>query len=176
MKNIVAFSGSNSSKSINQQLVHIASKMVEGAKVQIINIRDYTAVVYGQDEEEENGFPDSMVELRKVIQSADGFIVSSPEHNGSMPTAFKNTIDWLSRMGGKVFNDKPVVFLSTSPGARGGASVMAHLLAIMPHQGAKVVGSHSVGSFYDKVPHGELIEGEDKSAIQALVNQLVKAI
>lgn len=176
MKNIIAFSGSNSSKSINQQLVHIAAKMVDGATVNVVNIRDYEAVVYGQDEEEENGFPVSMVEFYKLIQAADGFIISSPEHNGSMPTALKNTIDWLSRMGGKVFNDKPTLFLSTSPGPRGGASVMEHLLTIMPYQGAKVIGGHSVGSFYDKVKNGSLIEGEDKSKIKALVHQLVTTI
>ncbi len=176
MKNIVAFSGSNSSKSINQQLVHIAANMVQGANVQIVNIRDYEAVIYGQDEEDSNDFPTSMVEFHKIIQSADGFIVSSPEHNGSMPAALKNTIDWLSRMGGKVFNDKPAVFLSTSPGPRGGASVLAHLLAIMPYQGANVVGGHSLGSFFDKVQEAELVEGEDKSKIEALINELVTAI
>ena len=176
MKNIVAFSGSNSSKSINQQLIQAVSKMVNGAEVNILNIRDYVAPIYGQDEEEENGFPESMVQFHKQIQSADGFIVSSPEHNGSMPAAFKNTIDWVSRMGGKVFNEKPTVFLSTSPGPRGGASVMGHLLSIMPYQGAKVIGGHSVGSFNDKVQNGELINGEDKTSIQTLVDKLVEAL
>ncbi len=79
-------------------------------------------------------------------------------------------------MGGKVFNDKPAVFLSTSPSPRGGTSAMGQLLAIMPYQGAQVVGGHSVGSFYEKVQNGELIEGEDKSKIEKLINELVIAI
>jgi NAD(P)H-dependent FMN reductase len=176
MKNIVAFSGSNSSKSINQQLIHIAAKMVVGANVEIVNIRDYPAVVYGQDEEAKNGFPASMLAFHKIMQMADGFIISSPEHNGFMPTAFKNTIDWISRMGGKTFNDKPTVFLSTSPGPRGGAAVMTQLLNVMPYQGAKVIGGHSVGSFNDKVKDGQLIDLDDKGKIENLVNQLVTAL
>ena len=103
---------------------------------------------------------------------ADGFIVSSPEHNGSMPAFFKNTIDWISRMDGKVFNDKPTVFLSTSQGPRGGLSALTHILAIMPYQGAEVIGGHSLGSFDEKVVNGELIEGEDKEKIKALIAQL----
>lgn len=173
MKNIVAFSGSNYSQSINQQLIRMVADMIHGVEIKLVNLQDYPAVVYGQDEEEKNGFPETMVEFRKIIQSADGFMISSPEHNGSIPAAFKNTIDWLSRMGGKVFNHKPAVFLSTSPGPRGGASVLAHLLNIMPYQGAELVGGHSVGSFYDKVENNELVEGEDKKRIEELIQQLL---
>lgn len=176
MKKIIAFSGSNSSKSINQQLIHAVASMVEKSEIEIINIRDYPAIVYGIDEEESNGFPETMTAFKEKLEEADGFIVSSPEHNGSIPTAFKNTIDWLSRMGRKVFNDKPTVFLSTSPGGRGGASVMQHLLAIMPHQGANVIGGYSLGNFYDKMKDGNLIDGEDKEQIKGLVDQLENSL
>ena len=176
MKKIIAFSGSNSSTSINQQLVRITANMVQDAAISVLDIRDYPAVMYGQDEENTNGFPETMIEFQKQIQSADGFIVSCPEHNGSMPAVLKNTLDWVSRMGGKVFNHKPTVFLTTSPGGRGGATVMSQLLAVMPHQGAQVVGSHSVGSFYDKVKDNQLVDGEDKTKIEELVKQLVLAI
>ncbi len=176
MKKIIAFSGSNSSKSINQQLIHAVAAMVEKAEVEIISLRDYSAVIYGIDEEESNGFPSAMEALKDKLGEADGFVVSSPEHNGSMPAVLKNTIDWLSRMGRKVFNGKPTVFLSTSPGGRGGASVLQHLLAIMPHQGAEVIGGHSVGNFFDKMENGTLKDGEDKEQIAALINQLENSI
>lgn len=171
-KKIIAFSGSSSSKSINQQLIHIVSKYVQNAEVEILSLLDFVAPMFSEDEEALNGASDSMKLLHAKMVEADGFIVSSPEHNGSMPAVFKNTIDWQSRLRRKIFNDKPVVFLATSPGGRGGASVLAHLLAIMPHQGANVVGGHGLASFYDKVSDGELAEGEDKTAIQALVAKL----
>ncbi len=168
----MAFSGSNSSRSINQQLVHIAAAMLHKTEVEILNIRDYPAPVYGIDREEQDGFPESMKAFNDKLLSADAFIVASPEHNGSMPAAFKNTLDWVSRMGGKIFKEKPTVFLSTSQGKRGGASVLDHLLTIMPYRGAQIVGGYALGSFDEKVKNGQLIEGEDKKAIEALIRKL----
>ena len=176
MKKIIAFSGSNSSTSINQQLIRMTAKMAKGAEVTVLDIRDFPAVMYGPDEENTNGFPETMVEFQKHLLSADGFIVSSPEHNGNVPAVLKNTLDWVSRMGGKVFNNKPTVFLTTSPGGRGGATVMSQLLAVMPHQGAQIVGSHSLGNFHDKVKDNDITDGEDKARIETLVNELVLAI
>lgn len=176
MKKIIAFAGSNSSKSINKQLATIASSYVEGAVVEILDLRDFPAPIYSQDIESNEGFPKSMVSFSEKIKEADGFIVSSPEHNGSMPAVFKNTIDWISRIGTKVFNDKPTVFLTTSPGTRGGASVLQHLLAIMPYQGAKIVGGHSLGSFNEKIDSNGLIEGDDKEKIIALIKELSQLV
>ena len=172
MKKIIAFSGSNSSNSINQKLVTVASKMVTKAEVEVINLSDYSAPIYGIDEETENGFPQSMLDLKNKLAEADGFIISTPEHNGSIPAFFKNAIDWLSRQSRSVLNDQPTVFLSTSPGARGGKTALAHLVSIMPYQGAKVIGSHSVGSFNDKILNEDLVEGEDKTGILQLIKDL----
>lgn len=176
MKKIIAFAGSNSSGSINHQLIQSVSKMVEGAEVEVISLRDYPAPMFGVDLEEAEGYPDTMKQLFELMGTADGFIVSTPEHNGFMPAVMKNTHDWLSRMGRKVYNGKPAVFLSTSPGGRGGASALGQLLNVMPHQGAQVIGGHSVGSFYDRFKDGELEEGEDRQAIEKLVKELVASL
>lgn len=176
MKKVIAFSGSNSSKSINQRLAIMASSFVDGAEVEVISLRDYPAAIYSSDDEELSGFPDTMKALQEKMGEADGFIVSSPEHNGSMPAVLKNSIDWVSRLGRKVFNDKPTVFLTTSPGPRGGASALAHLLAIMPYQGAQVVGGYSLGSFHEKVEQGTLKSGEDKDRIEELIKELSRAL
>ena len=172
MKKIIAFSGSNSTTSINQQLIHIVAKYAKEATVEIISLIDYPAIIYGVDEEQLNGFPETMVALQKKLANADGYIISTPEHNGSMPAVYKSTTDWLSRIGEKIYNNKPTVFLSTSPGPRGASSALEHLLAISPFRGANVIGGYSVGSFQDKVENGELTDIEDVNAIKALVEQL----
>ncbi len=172
MKKIIAFSGSNSSTSINQQLVKFMASQLKEVEVEVLDLRDFEAPVFGTDLEAEIGSPESMKALFEKMSSADGFIVSTPEHNGYMPAVFKNTIDWLSRMGRKVFNEKPVVFTSASPGGRGGASALGQMLGVMPHQGAKIVGSHSVGSFFDNFKDGSLIDGEDKEAIKKILSEL----
>lgn len=177
MKKIIAFAGSNSSQSINHQLVLAASKFVQNAEVEIISLRDYPADLFGVDLEAESGFPQTMKDLSAKFDEADGFLISSPEHNGSMPAVLKNTIDWISRIGEqKVFRNKPTVFLSTSPGARGGMSALKHILEIMPYRGADIVGGHSVGPFSEKVVNGELVEGEDREKIAVLLGKLVDSL
>lgn len=175
MKKIIAFSGSNSSRSINQKLIHMVSKYINGAHIEVIDLRDFPAILYGIDEEEANGIPASIKALKKTLDTADGFIISTPEHNISIPVMLKNTIDWLSRIESKFFNHKPVVFLSTSTGARGGKSALQHLVTIMPFRGAQIIGSHSIGSFNEKVVDGDLIDSE-KTIVLELVKQLTNAL
>ncbi|MCI5059242.1 MAG: NAD(P)H-dependent oxidoreductase [Flavobacteriales bacterium] len=176
MSKVIAFSGSNSSKSINQTLVRIVAPLFETSEVEILNIRDFSAPIYGIDEEEQNGFPASMIQFKKKMDSADGYLISVPEHNGSMPAAFKSLLDWLSRMGGKIFQEKPVLFLGTSPGGRGAASVLKHIQDIMPYRGAKIVGIYGVSNFHDKISNDELIDQDDLTNIKTLITDLENAI
>lgn len=175
MNKVLAFSGSSSSTSINQQLIHAVANLKTDLQIDVIDLRDFPDPMYDMDIELENGIPENMVKLRTLMKEYDGFIVSSPEHNGSMPAFLKSNLDWLSRQEGKMFQDKPVVFLATSEGARGGASVLKHLLEIMPYRGAKIVGGHGVGEFSKKVIEGSLIDGEDKSKIEELLADMSKS-
>ncbi len=172
MKKILAFSGSNSSTSINQQLINTIAPIVKRVEIEILDLRDYPAEVFGVDVENSKGYPQSMLDFFEKMRSADGYLISVPEHNGSMPAVFKNSLDWISRMGGKIFNSKPTVFLSASPGGRGGASVLQHLNQIMPHRGAEIIGSHGIAKFKDKLIEGEFKDQEDLKTIEALIHSL----
>lgn len=176
MKKIIAFSGSNSQNSINQQLVNWVASQINEAEVEVISLRDFEAPIYSIDAEKAAGIPQNIQALFDKLTTADGFVVSTPEHNGFMPAVLKNTIDWLSRMGRKVFNDKPAVFLAASPGGRGGASALGQMLTVMPHQGAKVIGGFGVGSFFDKFENGQLNHQDDAKEIMTLVEKLIDAL
>ena len=150
MKKILAFSGSSSSKSINQKLVKIAADQLNQCKVTLIDIREFPLPIYSIDIEETDGFPDNAHNLKALFSEHDGFLISCPENNGSMPAIFKNLIDWISRMGGKIFQDKPVLLLSASPGKGGGKTNLSNMEALMPWWGGIVVPSFSVGNFHDE--------------------------
>jgi len=79
----------------------------------------------------------------------DMLVLSFAEHNGSYTAAWKNLFDWASRIEKKVFQDKPVIYLSTSPGPGGAASVMKTAVESAPFFGAHVVESVSVPSFHE---------------------------
>lgn len=155
MKKILAFAGSNSSTSINQQLLQALAPYFE-VEYELISLRDYEAPLFGVDLRRAEGVPDSIRQLHQKMVEADGLFISVAEHNGSMTVALKNTFDWLSILEKKFFLHKPTVFISTSPGSRGATSSLKHLVEIMPHRGAEIVGSMPIPNFSEVVNNGRI--------------------
>lgn len=149
-KIVLAFSGSNGLRSINQELVSSAVGLLTRCRVRLISLRDYAAPLYCMDIEKNTGFPESMLELNRLFNEHDAFLISLPEHNGSVTPVFKNTIDWLSRIEMPIFRNKPLCLLSASPGLRGGAHNREHISGLMPFWGGRVVSGCSIGKFPEK--------------------------
>lgn len=172
MKNIICFGGSNSSASINQKLVgYIANENKDLAAFEVVNLNDYRAPLFGVDEMKENGIPDSMKTLMEKFKAADAIMVSVAEHNGSITAALKSTFDWLSMIEQKFFLNKPTVFLSTSPGPRGAASALKHMVEIMPYRGADIKGSYSLGSFSEKFENQDFKETKEYQEILDILKE-----
>src|SRR6056300_415048 len=146
---ILSFGASTSSQSINRQFANYAASQVPNATVTNLDLRDFSLPVYSQDEEESNGAPQDAQRFLDLIALHDAVVISLAEHNGSYTAAFKNLYDWASRLNQKVWNDKPMLLLSTSPGPRGGATVMEAAKATFPRMGAKLVAHFSLPSFHD---------------------------
>ena len=147
MGKIVAFSGSLSRNSINRKLVELVGLKITDHEVHYVNLADLPLPLYSSQTENELGQPENANELYQLFGQADGFIVSVPEYNSSIPAGFKNMVDWLSRNPEKVFRGKPVLLMSTSPGGRGGRGALDHLEAVMPYWGADLVGVFSLPKF-----------------------------
>lgn len=167
MKNIIALGGSNSRNSINKLLATYVANKVKNATASVLDLNDFQLPLYGVDLETENGIPQNAKKLNELIVSTDGLVISLAEHNGSYTSSFKNTIDWLSRIDVKVWKDKPILLLSTSPGARGGATVLQSAKAYFPYLGGDVVADFSLASFYEnfsenKISNRELEEELDR--------------
>jgi chromate reductase len=173
MKKTLAFAGSNSSTSINKQLVNYAASLIEG--VDVIDLRDYDAPIYSQDLEKSEGINQNIQKLYDLIKGYESVIIASPEHNGLPPAFLKNTLDWLSRCKGDGFlKDKKVALLSTSPGGFGGKNNLANLKNIMPYWGANIVGTYSLGKFFENMDSetNTLKSEDEKEALLALLKQL----
>lgn len=160
MKKILVFGGSNSKSSINKQLAVYASSLISNCEVQVVDLNDFTLPIFGVDFEKINGIPDNAHHFLELIQGADGVILSLAEHNGSYSVAFKNLFDWISRINGKVWNDKPMLLMSTSPGIRGGRSVLEAATSRFPFMGSNIIATFSLPSFYDNFKNGELLNKE----------------
>ena len=159
MKKILAFAGSTSSTSINKLLAVYAANLVPESKIEVIDFNEYDLPVYSTDEEN-NGFPSPLLELSEYMKNFDGYVVSLAEHNGSYAAAFKSILDWLSRINREIFNKKPVLLLATSPGGRGGVSVLRAASDYFPHAGASEVITFSLPDFYDNFQENKIVNEE----------------
>lgn len=149
MKKIIAFGGSSRKNSINKQLAVYAASLFADAQVEVLDLNDYDMPVFSVDREKENGIHPLAQAFYDKIGSADFIVLSLAEHNGAYSSAFKNTLDWASRINNKTFQQKPMLLLATSPGARGGASVLDIASKRFPYQGAEVKGTFSLPTFFE---------------------------
>jgi chromate reductase len=175
MKKILAFAGSTSSTSINKKLATFAAENLEKTSFDVIDLRDFKLPIYDEDEEK-NGFPEDAKRFSSLLDNYDGFILSLAEHNGSYTVAFKNIFDWSSRLESTVFRDKPLLLMATSPGARGGQSVLKAGSERFSLMGAKELISFSFPSFYDNFKEGKIIDKELFKSFKEQVNKFENAV
>jgi NAD(P)H-dependent FMN reductase len=145
---ILAFAGSTSSTSINRELVKFVLKSFQNEEINLIDLNDYTMPVFSVDLEKK-GFPDAAHQFLKRIEECDIIICSLAEHNRSYSTAFKNIFDWASRINVKLFQNKPMLLMSTSPGGYGGGNVMNTAKTFFPQFAAEVKDTFSLPKFYE---------------------------
>ncbi|MFN4893815.1 MAG: NADPH-dependent FMN reductase [Bacteroidota bacterium] len=71
--------------------------------------------------------PVAFQELAKSIESADAYLLVTPEYNGSYSPALKNLLDHFPKR-----NRKPFGLVTASPGAMGGMRAAQQLLLLVP--------------------------------------------
>lgn len=149
LKNILAFGASNSKKSINKQLASFVANQVADAEVNLVDLNDYEMPIYSIDREQESGIPQLAHDFKEQITKCDAIVISFAEHNGAYSVAFKNVFDWLSRIDQDVWLGKPMFLLATSPGGRGGKTVLEIATNKFDRMVKGKVVSFSLPSFYD---------------------------
>ncbi len=148
---ILAFAGSNSSASINKQLVSYATTFFTGHSVEILDLNDYEMPLFSVDKLAKNGLPQLATDFAKKIDESDLLLISLAENNGAYTVAFKNIFDWISVIQDRkaFWGNKPTFVMATSPGPRGGASVLNLAKTTLPYYGANVIDTFSLPSFYE---------------------------
>jgi chromate reductase, NAD(P)H dehydrogenase (quinone) len=146
---ILIFAGSSRMQSLNRKLAKEAARLVKdaGARPTYIELSDLNLPIYNADLEA-RGTPGSVIRLKEMMHSHAGWIIASPEYNGSYTALLKNTLDWASspakagaecsedeavnwKSGTKPFASKVVGLLSASPGMMGGLRSLDHLAPLL---------------------------------------------
>jgi NAD(P)H-dependent FMN reductase len=63
----------------------------------LVDLKNYPLPIYDGDLEAGEGLPANARRLRELMLDHDGFLIASPEYNGSIAPLLKNVIDWTSR-------------------------------------------------------------------------------
>lgn len=130
---LLGICGSLRSASTNRLLMHEAARRFAPARFIDGDLR---FPLFDEDLEDE-GIPEAVTRLARQIEEADAVLVLTPEYNKGLSGSLKNALDWVSRVEGNPWRDKPVALLSAASGAAGGprAQAMARLCltAFRPH-------------------------------------------
>lgn len=174
---LLAFSGSLRADSLNKKLVKVAATGAEeaGAEVTVLDIKDYPMPQYDDDWFTENGFPESVLTLKAMCKASHGFLIASPEYNGSVTGALKNLIDWLSRPEPDeaplaCFKGKTAGIMATSPGGLGGLRGLRHLREILEGIGVLVIPNQkAVPNAYQMFDDADqMTDADQRASIEAI--------
>ena len=171
---VLAFGTSNSRNSINQKMARYAATQIDDADVTLLDIHNLEMPIYSEEREKESGIPAFAHDFYQAIGEADAVVISFAEYNGSYTSAYKNLFDWASRIDMKVYQDKPMIMLATSPGAGGAQSVLASAKASAPFFAADVKGALSLPNFFDNfdVELGQVTDDSFNAQLDEIISTL----
>ncbi|TAL28443.1 MAG: NADPH-dependent oxidoreductase [Phenylobacterium sp.] len=135
---LLAMAGSTRTGSLNQALLDlaVAEARARGAEVTAIRLKDFALPLYDGDLEA-NAFPPAARELKALFVAHHGFLMATPEHNGSTSAVMKNAIDWATRptepgeAGLVAFRGKVAGLMAASISPFGGLRGITHLRQIL---------------------------------------------
>ncbi|MEL6451217.1 MAG: NADPH-dependent FMN reductase [Pseudomonadota bacterium] len=125
---LLGISGSLRAGATNRKLLREAARLfgtctyVEG---------DLQMPLYDGDLEAAEGVPEAAEVLAGQIAEADAVLISTPEYNKGPSGALKNALDWVSRVEGQPWADKPVAVMSSAAGRAGGERAQLVLRSFM---------------------------------------------
>ena len=105
-----------------------------------ITLLDSPAVIahYNRDVEE-ICVPAEVADMAGDIAAADAVVIVTPEYQGAMPGALKNTLDWLARLPERPLAGKAVALQGATHGSSGAANAQAQLREVLAAAGSRVL-------------------------------------
>lgn len=143
---MLVFVGSNSSKSINEQLTKSVLKELN-INHTFLDLKTLNIPLFSEDLEREIKSPKGIELLLGEINTHEHIFIATNEHNSNLSAFFKNILDWLLRANKSFLYGKKVFILSTSNGKRGGLSANEILQNMVNRFGCQVVVSYAFTSF-----------------------------
>jgi len=182
---ILAFAGSLRKDSYNKRVAEnaAAGAITAGAEVRILDLKEFELPVFDADLfdsvagdphalEASGGkvggphakpMPEGLLRLKEHFRWADGWIVSTPMHNGTYTASLHNLIDWLTRMapGERPLDNisRKVIGVVSCVFAGSGSMAIGDFKRIMTTLGSIVVPGNAVVTI---TTHDEMFDAEGR--------------
>ncbi len=177
---VLVFGASNHSNSINATLARytaarLKSEFKPDADIAEIDLNDFEMPIYSIDREMTDGVHQLAKDFYGRIGAADALIISFPEYNGSYTSAWKNIHDWMSRIDMAIYQNKPLIALSATPGPRAGLGVLQAVEDTAPFFGVDLRGRIGVGTWGEAFDYetSSLLRADDITAIDNALGKLI---
>ncbi|MGJ8590725.1 MAG: NADPH-dependent FMN reductase [Yoonia sp.] len=125
---LIGFSGSLRKGSTNSMLLAEAARLFGPCDYTEVDIR---FPLYDADDEAATGVPAVVQKAADQIAGADAILISTVEYNKGPSGVLKNALDWISRVGSKPWDGKPLAVMSAAAGRAGGERAQLILRSFM---------------------------------------------
>jgi NAD(P)H-dependent FMN reductase len=157
-------------------LVQYTTSLVQDHDIQELNMAQHPFPMFSEDLEKQEGYPDTLADLKDKIQKVQGLVLSVNEHNGNPSAYFKNVLDWLSRIDRKFLEGTKVFLMSTSGGKRGGIGSLGVTENMLPRFGAEIVSTFSLPSFHENFKDGGITDSDLKEKHQKALHTFLQTL
>ena len=117
---IIILSGSSRTQSLTERcalaLANTLSQLPD-VRANIIFLNQHNIPFVQDGWSQEGDMPEKLRPLWNTMETADAFILVSPEYNGSYSAALKNFMDHFPK---RIYSRKPMGIVTASPGSLGG--------------------------------------------------------
>ena len=144
----ILVASSNNNLKLGLKLQELAKS--QNHDVELINLVDLRLPLYSTVEEQENGIPESALDLDTKILALNALIVVAPQYHGVMPPVLNNAMAWTSRATKDcrdAFIEK-IVALATHSGGGGEKGLQAMRIRFQ-HLGANIL-AREILTTYEK--------------------------
>jgi NAD(P)H-dependent FMN reductase len=179
-KNVLILVGSLRADSINRKIAEAAIENApEGVSLSIYEGLSELPF-YNEDIDIEGSVPEAAAHFRAAAGAADAVLIVTPEHNGTMPAALKNALDWASRPFGQgAITNTPLAAIGSAYGQFGGVWAQDDARKSAGIAGAKVLEDLKFSVPLSVVRFAELHPKDDaevvtgvKAVLAALVSEV----
>jgi len=133
---------------------------------------------YSEDLDHEDHLPQAARDLRAAVADADAVLLVTPEYNGSMSSAVKNAVDWVSRPRGEAaIAGKPAAVIAATGSPNSGQWAREDAVKVLKVAGADVIeDTVGVGSAFQAFADGRLSDAALDADLRTLMGRLARGV